>query len=60
MKFDEYVDNSANYFTVVRDAGDAPWFEDPERRAKVAAQLGLTADIPALEVRKALFEKGRK
>lgn len=58
--FTEYLAQSEAYFSVVREAGDEPWFENDERRAKVAARLGLAADTPALELRRALFERGRK
>jgi hypothetical protein len=57
--WDEYLAQSEAYFSVVREAGDLPWFEDPERSATMASRLGLATDTPALELRRALFEKGR-
>jgi len=58
--FDEYLSSSEQYFAVVREAGDEPWFEDKERAAAMAARLGLPADTPALELRRALFDRGRR
>lgn len=57
--FTGYLERSEAYFAAVRDKGDAPWFENDERRAKVADRLGLPADTPALELRRALFERGQ-
>jgi hypothetical protein len=58
--FEEYLERSENYFSVIREANDLPWYDDPDRAAKVAAQLGLAADTPALDLRRALFERGRR
>lgn len=58
--FDEYLELSENYATAIREAGDLPWWECPERSAAMADRLGLPSDTPALDLRKALFERGRK
>ena len=58
--FEEYLEHSQQNFSVVREKGDEPWFENPERSAAMAARLGLPADTPALDLRKSLFERGRK
>jgi hypothetical protein len=57
--FEEYLERTENYMQAIRDADDLPWFEDPERSAAMAAQLGLPADTAPLELRRALFERGR-
>ena len=57
--FDEYLASSEQYFAVVREAGDEPWFENKERAAAMAARLGLPADTPPLELRRALWARGR-
>jgi len=58
--WDEYLALSEAYFGNVREKGDEPWFENKERSAAMAAQLGLPAGTPALDLRKALFERGRR
>lgn len=57
--FEEYLDRSEAYFAVVREDGDLAWFDCPERSAKVAARLGLPADTPPIDVRRALFNRHR-
>jgi hypothetical protein len=57
--FDDYLASSENYMAAIREADDLPWYDDPDRRAKVAARLGLPAETPALELRRALFERAR-
>lgn len=60
LTFEQSLERTEQYMTKIRDAGDLPWFEDPDRRAKVAARLGLPDDTTALEVRRALFERCRR
>ncbi len=42
---------------VVREAGDLPWFEDTDRKAKVAARLGLPEDTDPMDLRRALWQR---
>jgi hypothetical protein len=60
LSFTEHLERTERYMQTIRDAGDLPWFEDPERCAKVAAKVGLPADTPPLELRRALFARGRQ
>lgn len=55
--FEEYEARSASYFDAVREAGDLPWFEDPEKRAPALSVLGLPEDTPPIELRRALWER---
>jgi hypothetical protein len=55
--FEGYLANSEPYFAAVREAGDVVWFEDESKRAQTAQRLGLPADVPELELRRALFER---
>lgn len=55
--FQEYLKHSAPYDAAIREAGDLPWHEDPERLARVAQQLGLPEDSEPLTVRRALFNR---
>ena len=55
--FEQYVDLKAPYFDAIRDAGDVPWFEDPEKRSAIISGLGLPADIEPIELRRALWER---
>jgi len=57
--FTEYLERSENYAQAIRDASDLPWWECPERAPKMAARLGLPADTPPLELRRALWARGR-
>uniref|UniRef100_A0AB39U256 Tail assembly chaperone n=1 Tax=Mycolicibacterium phage Alyssa1 TaxID=3240801 RepID=A0AB39U256_9CAUD len=55
--FEQYLERSEPYFAAVREAGDLPWFEDPEKRAAAAVKLGLSAETDPLELRRALWER---
>lgn len=55
--FEQYLERSEPYNAAVRAAGDLPWFEDPEKRAEIAEQLGLPTDTDPMELRKALWER---
>lgn len=41
----------------IRESGELPWWEDPERTAGVARKIDLPADTPAETVRRALFDR---
>lgn len=47
------------YEAAVLEAGGTPWPDDPVKRQAVAGRLGLPADTPAMELRKALWEHRR-
>ncbi|MCV7217149.1 hypothetical protein H7J51_17910 [Mycobacterium crocinum] len=55
--FEEYLERSEPYFAAVREAGNLPWFEDPEKLAATAAKLGLPADADPMKLRRALWER---
>jgi hypothetical protein len=57
--FEKYVEQAEPYFEAIRNSDDesAPWFEQPERLAAVAARLGLPVDSPAEVVRRSLFDR---
>ena len=54
-RFRAYLERTVPYAAAIREAGDLPWWEDPERSARVAAHVGLPADAPAEDLRRALF-----
>ena len=54
LAFQTHLKRSENYFNAIRDNGDLPWFEDAERRAEVADQLGFI-DVSDIDLRRALF-----
>lgn len=58
--FEDYTASSENYVAAIREAGDLPWFEDPERRSRAAAQLGLPEDTDPMELRRALWARRHK
>jgi hypothetical protein len=58
--FERYLEQTENYFAAIRAAGDLPWFEDPEKRAEIVARMCLPQDIDPLELRRMLFERGRR
>jgi hypothetical protein len=60
VAFQRYLELHVNYDAAIRAAGDVPWHEDHERRAKVAARLGLSVDADPVDVRRALFLRGRR
>lgn len=58
LTFEEYAEGRANYFASIQEAGDLAWFQvGHERRDAVVATLGLPADIPETELRRALWER---
>ncbi|ORB73130.1 hypothetical protein BST44_16320 [Mycobacterium scrofulaceum] len=57
VSFEEYLARSEAYMAVVREAGDLPWFEDTDRKAKVAARLGLPEDTDPMDLRRALWQR---
>ncbi|ORA07425.1 hypothetical protein BST14_27770 [Mycobacterium arosiense ATCC BAA-1401 = DSM 45069] len=58
--FQRFLDSTEPYNAKIREEGDLPWFEDSERREKVAARLGLPTSTSPDEVRRALFMRHRK
>ena len=59
VAFQRYLASKENYTQAIYAAGDLPWYEHPERSAALAAQLGLPADTPPMELRRALFHRGK-
>lgn len=47
------------YEAAVLAAGDLPWALDPEKRIAVAERLGLPHDTDPMELRRALWQRGR-
>jgi hypothetical protein len=60
VDFDTYIERSTNYAQAIRDNGDLPWWECPERSAAMATRLGLPTDTPPLALRQALWKRGRR
>lgn len=58
--FQDYTASSENYMAAIREDGDLPWFENPERRSRVAAQLGLPQDTDPTELRRVLWARRHK
>lgn len=52
-----YLKSTKVVASQLAEAGDGPWWTSPERTAGVARKLGLAADTPVDDVRKALFLK---
>lgn len=53
--FQHHLDKSENYVAAIREAGDVPWWENPEKLAKLENKIpGISAMTPD-ERRRALF-----
>lgn len=52
-----YVETTEVIVAKLRESGELPWWEDPERIAGTASKLGLPVDTPAETVRRALFDR---
>ncbi|WP_224111136.1 hypothetical protein [Mycobacterium avium] len=57
MTFEEYLASTVNYNAAIEEAGDLPWFRDPEKLANLERHIpgitGMTED----ERRRALFNR---
>ncbi len=58
--FEHYIERSEQYVAAVHAADDLMWWEQPEKRAATAAQLGLPADTDPIVLRRALWERRNK
>ncbi|CPS38137.1 hypothetical protein [Mycobacteroides abscessus] len=55
--YDTMAENQERYFAAVREKGGVPWFEDPDKRQRVATRLGVPVDS---DLRRALFDARNK
>lgn len=45
------------YEAAVIEQGGVPWVSDPDKRQVMAARLGLPADTPDMDLRRALWQR---
>ncbi|BBZ27868.1 hypothetical protein MMAD_21630 [Mycolicibacterium madagascariense] len=51
------VFNTECYFAAVRAAGDVPWFEDPDKLAKLEDKCPGISQSPGEDARRILFNR---
>jgi hypothetical protein len=53
--FRRYLETSAPYFAAVEAAGGLPWYDDPDKLARLEQQIAGISQLHPEERRKALF-----
>lgn len=57
--FSRWLVRHEAYDAAIRADGDSPWYERPDHLARVTAQLGLPEGTPAIDVRRALWDRSK-
>jgi hypothetical protein len=55
--FDAYVEKTEPYNQAIEDAGNQPWFRNPEKLGKLERYIPGISKMPEDERRKALYER---
>ena len=53
--FQRHMENTVEYFAKVEAAGDTPWFDDPEKLARLEPRCPGISGLRGLDARRALF-----
>lgn len=59
-RFERYVESKVPYVKAVEDADAVPWWENPDKLAKLEERIPGISQMPAKERRRALFMRHRK
>ncbi|GAB4678009.1 hypothetical protein [Mycobacterium timonense] len=58
VTFDVWWERSGQHYeAAVIEQGGTPWPLDPDKRARIASQLGLSEDTDPMELRRALWAR---
>lgn len=58
--FQRYLASTVNYEAAIRDAGDLPWWEHPDKLAILESRIPGISQMTPDERRRALWERHRK
>lgn len=56
-RFQAYLERSEPYVAAIREAGDVPWWEDPERVARLETRVPGISEMTTTERRRALWDR---
>jgi hypothetical protein len=58
-RFERYLEGNVRYVEAVKAAEVVPWFENPEKLARLEERIPGISQMPAKERRRALFNRHR-